>query len=195
MKWLSVAILIAVACRPAEKSFHRVAPFKPGVLKIHLAQETPAPGLQNVVLADRTETIYINSTPELTEKQLRKITVWRGKGEDRILALTFTEEGAEALARVTAANVGKRLAFMVDGRVVTAPVIQSEITGGDAVIEAGFTEQEAEHLAKKLFQALNASHVSLLLNLPAHAGPANFGVKLMRPGVGPAAELPTSSPA
>jgi preprotein translocase subunit SecD len=92
----------------------------------------------------------MNPTPELTEADLSKIRVDRGRFENRILYLRFNDKGAARLARATASNLGKRLVFIVDGRVVTAPIIQSRITGGDAVLESAFKDQEAERLAKVL---------------------------------------------
>jgi len=150
-KWFALVLLIAAACQLwEEKQFERVAPFKAGSLRIHVAQETPATGLTSTTVAPQNETIYMNPSPEMTEAHLYKIAIGRGRTGDRILMLTFTDEGTAALARVTSANVGKRLAFIVGGRVVTAPILQSQITGGEAVIEAGFTEEEAERLVKAL---------------------------------------------
>ena len=147
-KWFALIILFSAACLPAEKRFERVAPFKPGSLRIHVAQETPAAGLTATVAEQST--IYMNPSPELTEEHLGKIAIGRGRTGDRILMLTFTDEGAATLARVTAANVGKRMVFIVAGRVVMAPVLQSQIANGAAVIEGSFTEEEAERLAKAL---------------------------------------------
>ena len=148
-KWLALAILVTAACHRAK--FERVAPFKAGVLRIYVAQETPAAGFKSVVLDDPGITMYMDPSTELTEKHLRKIAVWRrGDSTDRTLALTFTDDGAAALAGVTAANIGKRVVFIVDGRVVTAPIIQSRITEGEAIIEGSFTEEQAERLVKVL---------------------------------------------
>jgi preprotein translocase subunit SecD len=149
-KWLVLVLLIAAACRFGEKKFERFAPFKPGSLGIHVVQKDPAAGLTRATVADGGETIYLNPSPELTEKHLRKIAVGKGLDDDRIVILTFTEEGAAILARVTAANVGNRLAVLVGGRVVTAPVLQSRIPGGEANIEGGFTQEAAERLVKTL---------------------------------------------
>ena len=92
----------------------------------------------------------MNPSPELTEAHLRKIAVWRGRQrDDRMLALSFTQDGAEIMSGVTGANIGKRMAFMVDGRVVAAPVIQTRITD-EAIIEGTFTEEEAERLVRVL---------------------------------------------
>lgn len=63
------------------------------------------------------------------------------------IALTFTPQGATEFERITAENVGRRLAIILDGTVYSAPVIKERISGGRAVIEGDFTLEEAKDLA------------------------------------------------
>ncbi|HHL71300.1 MAG TPA: protein translocase subunit SecD, partial [Bacteroidetes bacterium] len=56
-------------------------------------------------------------------------------------------EGGRIFARVTGANVGKRLAIVLDNKVASAPNIKGKIPHGSAVIEGSFTMQEANDLA------------------------------------------------
>lgn len=63
------------------------------------------------------------------------------------VSLTFTPEGARKFEEVTRANVGKRLAIVLDGKVYTAPVIRQAITGGQAVIEGLSSVEEASEIA------------------------------------------------
>ena len=62
----------------------------------------------------------------------------------------LTEEGALKLARLTKSHIGDNLAIIVDGRAMSAPKIIDEITGGRAIIEGSFTEEEAESIAEGL---------------------------------------------
>jgi hypothetical protein len=64
-------------------------------------------------------------------------------------AVTFrlTAEGARRFAAVTSANVGRRIAMLVDGKVVSAPTVQEPITGGAGMIAGVFTEEEVQDLA------------------------------------------------
>jgi preprotein translocase subunit SecD len=55
--------------------------------------------------------------------------------------------GAREFDRITAENVGKRLAIILDNNVYSAPVIKQRISGGEAVIEGSFTLDEAKDLA------------------------------------------------
>ncbi len=63
------------------------------------------------------------------------------------VSLTFTPEGAKKFEEVTRANVGKRLAIVLDGKAYTAPVIRQAITGGQAVIEGLSGLEEASEIA------------------------------------------------
>jgi SecD/SecF fusion protein len=63
------------------------------------------------------------------------------------VALTFTPEGARKFEEVTRANVNRRLAIVLDGKVYTAPVIRQAITGGQAVIEGLSGLEEASEIA------------------------------------------------
>ena len=65
-------------------------------------------------------------------------------------SLSHREEGALKFARLTKSHVHELLAIMIDGRVTMAPIINSEIIGGQAIIQGNFTEEETESIAKEL---------------------------------------------
>ena len=64
-----------------------------------------------------------------------------------IVALQFNAAGAKKFAEVTASNVGKRLAIVLDGKVQSAPRIREAIPSGEAVITGRFDAQVASDLA------------------------------------------------
>lgn len=70
-----------------------------------------------------------------------------GTSPQPFVSISFTKEGARRFEQITAENVGKRLAIVLDGRIHSAPVIKSAISGGKAVIEGSFTDTEASDLA------------------------------------------------
>jgi preprotein translocase subunit SecD len=63
------------------------------------------------------------------------------------VSMTFSKAGARRFARITEANVRKRLAIVLDGNVYSAPVIRERIGDGRAQISGRFTEEEATDLA------------------------------------------------
>lgn len=66
------------------------------------------------------------------------------------ISLVFDDEGAKLFADITKRNVGKPLAIFLDGQLRTAPVIQTEITNGQAVITGNFTVDEANKLQRTI---------------------------------------------
>ncbi len=64
-----------------------------------------------------------------------------------IVALQFNAAGAKKFAEVTASNVGKRLAIVLDGKVQSAPRIREAIPSGEAVITGRFDAAAASDLA------------------------------------------------
>jgi preprotein translocase subunit SecD len=62
------------------------------------------------------------------------------------VSLTLNDEGSRIFARVTGANIGKRLAIILDNKVFLAPTLQTKITGGRARITGMDTMDEAKDL-------------------------------------------------
>ena len=73
----------------------------------------------------------------------------KGFGEPYV-SLTLNSKGGQIFANVTATNVGKRLAIVLDGKVISAPVIREAIPSGQAQISGNFAVNEANDLANKL---------------------------------------------
>jgi preprotein translocase subunit SecD len=72
------------------------------------------------------------------------------------ISLTLKSLGAREFDRITAENVGKRLAIILDNNIYSAPVIKSRISGGQAVIEGGFGGPRGLDEAKDLAIVLRA---------------------------------------
>lgn len=67
-----------------------------------------------------------------------------------VVNFRFDSAGAKAFAAITQANVGKPFAIVLDGKVLSAPVIREPITGGAGQISGSFTVQEAGTLSALL---------------------------------------------
>ena len=63
------------------------------------------------------------------------------------VSIEFTATGARIFGEITEANVGRRLAIILDGTLYSAPRINERIPGGRAVITGQFTVEEARDLA------------------------------------------------
>lgn len=63
------------------------------------------------------------------------------------VSLEFNAQGAKKFAEISANNIGRRLAILLDGKVQSAPRIREAIPGGRARIEGRFTVEQAQDLA------------------------------------------------
>ena len=63
------------------------------------------------------------------------------------VSFTLDRVGAQKFGRTTTDNVGKRLAIVLDGKIISAPNINEPITSGKGIISGNFTFQEATDLA------------------------------------------------
>ncbi len=67
-----------------------------------------------------------------------------------VVNFRFDRTGAREFAAITEANVGRPFAIVLDGKVLSAPVIREPITGGSGQISGSFTVQEAGTLSALL---------------------------------------------
>ena len=63
------------------------------------------------------------------------------------VSLKFNSLGAKLFDKATAENIGKQIAIVLDGTVISAPVVQQRISGGSAQITGNFSTEEAGRLA------------------------------------------------
>jgi len=66
------------------------------------------------------------------------------------VSIEFTDAGAQKFADITTRLVGKRLPIFLDELPLTWPRVSTPITGGRAVIEGQYTQDEAKNLALQL---------------------------------------------
>ena len=96
------------------------------------------------------------------------------------VSLTFNAEGAKLFDEATAANINKQIAIVLDGTVISAPVVQQRISGGEAQITGSFTTEEANRLAIMLRAGALPVSVEILEN--RSVGPS-LGADSVRDGV------------
>jgi preprotein translocase subunit SecD len=72
-----------------------------------------------------------------------------GSGRNAVL-VDLDDAGTEALRRLTTAWISRPVAVFIDGRIVTTPILQSELSRKFVVASAEITEEQAEDLARRL---------------------------------------------
>jgi preprotein translocase subunit SecD len=66
-----------------------------------------------------------------------------------LVFLEFNDEGADLFEQLTEKNIGEPIGVFLDGALITAPVVQQVITGGNAQITGDFTIDEAKILVQR----------------------------------------------
>lgn len=66
------------------------------------------------------------------------------------VSIEFNAQGAEKFAKITAGSIGRRLAIVLDDKILSAPRINEAIPGGKAMITGRFSTEEAKDLAIQL---------------------------------------------
>lgn len=80
------------------------------------------------------------------------------------VSLKFNSDGAKLFDEATAACIGKQIAIVLDGTVISAPVVQQRISGGEAQITGSFSTEEANRLAIMLRAGALPVNVEILEN-------------------------------
>ncbi|MCM8772905.1 MAG: protein translocase subunit SecD [Candidatus Omnitrophica bacterium] len=94
-----------------------------------------------------TYPLLLKKEPEITGKYIVDAYVGYDRTGFPDVNLIFDKEGAKIFEEVTAKNIGKRLAIVLDGVVKSTPQIKERIPEGKAVITGKFTLAEAKELA------------------------------------------------
>jgi len=97
----------------------------------------PRRGLQGYYLVSKVASI--------TGKDLRSVRRGVDEWNNPAVSFTLTPDGARRFEQVTGQNIGKQLAIILDGRLQSAPVINSRISDS-GIIQGRFTPEEADDL-------------------------------------------------
>lgn len=108
------------------------------------------PGPRNMVLPsiDEPNTYYIlEQTPVVSGDQLTDAQPSFDQNGRPAVNFRFNPTGARLFGDYTAENIGSPFAIVLDGEVISAPVIQSHIPGGSGIITGNFSVEESTQLA------------------------------------------------
>jgi SecD/SecF fusion protein len=119
------------------------------ILKQVSQQPNESPTIEEYVVKKKAE-------DGLAGDIVKSAMVVRGNLGEPQIDFTLNDNGAEKFAQVTRENIGRQLAIVLDGRLVTAPTIQGAIEGGNGQITGNYTEKEAFEIANVLQNPLRA---------------------------------------
>ncbi len=125
--------------------------------------------------------IVVKKRALLTGETIKNARVnFESRGGAPYVSLSFDTRGAKIFDRVTAENVRRRLAIVLDDTVYSAPEIRERISGGEAQITGSFSADEARDLAIVLRAGSLLAPVKVIQNVTV--GPS-LGADSIRQGV------------
>ncbi|WP_372885069.1 protein translocase subunit SecD [Shimia sp.] len=122
--------------------------FHPVIGRGSNAGANPGPGNEILPSLDEEDVFYtIESAPVVTGEDLVDAQPSFDQNNTPAVSFRFNPTGARKFGNYTAENIGSPFAIVLDGEVVSAPVIQSHIPGGSGIITGRFTVEESTNLA------------------------------------------------
>lgn len=137
-----MALLLLIAC---SRSDTQRAPCPE--IEVSIVSDMPSESDRSVALPDGTR-IFLTGPPLLTSIDVTGANASLTEGQ-YVLNLRVSAEAAARVQVFSEQNVGRTMAFLVDGRVVRTPTIKDPITGNGFLIGA-FERAEAERLGDAL---------------------------------------------
>ncbi|MDR1045315.1 MAG: protein translocase subunit SecD [Candidatus Adiutrix sp.] len=128
----------------------------PAGLEVLYEKEVAADG------SERRIPYLLKKVPLMTGEGLVDARVVSGRLGEPEVSITFDSRGARQFERITGEYVQRNMAIVLDGVVYSAPVIQSKIAGGHAVINGMRSPDEARDLAVVLRAGALPAPVSVL---------------------------------
>ena len=145
-----VALAIGLVGLPASCSAGPDDP-PPAKVEFRHAQDDAAPGFTKRKIEGTTDTVYVQDNAGFVPTP-DDISEARAAIDERMkhaILVRFTEPGSEKMGLLTGGWVGKRLAFLVDGKVISSRPLNAKITDV-AMITGEFTEFEVDRIARSL---------------------------------------------
>ncbi len=143
---------------------------------VFMAETTNEDGIKLTDYYDNSENDILWAPTDLTGRNLSsaQATFQGGQAQiqsEPVVSITFDNAGQEKFATLTRENLNKRIAIVLDNKIVSAPYVQVEINDGQAVITGSADIKEAQQLAKRL----NEGALPVTANLVAQQ---NIGASL-----------------
>lgn len=90
---------------------------------------------------------FIDPSPIVISKNFKTLKIYNNSDGIPEMMMTLNDKGTEAWSLATEKYIGKRLAFILDDKLLEADYVNSQITGGiTALISGDYTKQELEKI-------------------------------------------------
>lgn len=105
-------------------------------LAIRAAAASPVSGWQQMASPDRDRIVWVAPTDDLTSVDIERAEPVTGSDGSPALTIVFTGDGAKKMAVLSATRLGQPIAFLLDGKLIWAPVVRARIER-EAVLSGG----------------------------------------------------------
>jgi preprotein translocase subunit SecD len=125
-------------------------------LAIRAAATNPVSGWQQMASPDPDRAMWVAPTNDLTAVDIERAEPVTGSDGSLALTVVFTDAGAKKMAALSATRIGQPIAFLLDGRLIWAPVVRARIER-EAVLSGGpggLTPDQVQRLLAILKQRL-----------------------------------------
>jgi len=132
------------AARPDEKEQPKIK------FELRRAETKPADGLTPAEVPGAKDKIYLHKTSDVTNEDVASASVGVSPQTFKpVIEILFTKDGAKKVEKLSEEHLDKPLAILVDGKVISAPVIKAKFAD-KALVTGEFTKEEAEKIARAL---------------------------------------------
>jgi len=122
-------VAIAFALSNSFLIAHDDKPSAAAKVEFRRAEKDPADGLIEAIDPSDSTKIFLHKKVELDNKDAASARYeFEPALRQHAVVITFTEDGAKKMAKLTKQIAGKQLAILLDGKVVSAPMVRDEIS-------------------------------------------------------------------
>ncbi len=115
-------------------------------VEFRTASQSATPGLTEMTASGSEQPVYVSGNVLLSNDSVKSARMVSSPYGPQI-EIVFTKTGTEIFAKATEQHLMKPIAILVDGKLISAPIVREKISGGKAMISGRFTEEEAKRIA------------------------------------------------
>lgn len=148
MRAISAVLLLALLI--AGCSADQTAPSSGAVsVEFFVASDDAVPGLELREVRDEERSIYLEEEPFLTRFHIDRAEIAESDYGDG-LRLILSDEGRQELFQATSVNVGRPMAIVVDGAVISVPVIRAALDSREVLVTGSLDRAEIDRIAASI---------------------------------------------
>jgi preprotein translocase subunit SecD len=120
-----------------------------GKVEFKRAETKPADGLAEATVEGTRQKVYLPKKADATNADIARVSAGLDGDLNPAIDVVFTKEGAKKMEALSEEHKDKPLAILIDGKVVSAPVVRAKFSDR-AQITGKFTKEEVEALVKAI---------------------------------------------